>query len=186
MSRASKRWLAGVGVFAALAATAIYFFEWNMLRGPIARQVERATGRTFAINGDLHVHLAMKPRITAEGLVLGNAEWARDARMAEIGRLDFIVDLRALFHRRAIFDEINLTDANLSLERGKNGEANWEFGKKERNERPVIHALTIDHGRIAFRDPTIKTDVLTTVSTVPAGEADAGMLRLSSKGQVKG
>ncbi|HEV7800040.1 MAG TPA: AsmA family protein, partial [Burkholderiales bacterium] len=77
MSRSTKRWLTGTAVFVLLIAIGIYFFEWNMLRGPIAKRVEHATGRSFAINGDLHVHLSMTPRITADGLVLGNAPWAK-------------------------------------------------------------------------------------------------------------
>ena len=72
MSR-SQRWLLGIAIFLSLIAVGVYFFEWNLLREPIARRVEAATGRTFAINGDLKVHLSMRPRITVEGLILGNA-----------------------------------------------------------------------------------------------------------------
>ncbi|MEA3154667.1 MAG: AsmA family, partial [Betaproteobacteria bacterium] len=53
MSKRSKHWLGGLAIFVALIAVGLYLFDWNMLRGPIARQVERSTGRTFAINGDL-------------------------------------------------------------------------------------------------------------------------------------
>src|SRR5215210_5775268 len=123
MSKRSKHWLGGVAIFVALIATCIYFFEWNMLRGPIARQVERSTGRTFAIDGDLHVHLSTRPRITAERLVLGNASWGRDPNMAEIGRLDFTIHILPLLRGKTIFDEINLSEARISLEKNKDGVA---------------------------------------------------------------
>ena len=73
MSRCSARWLTGFAALVLLVAAGLYFFDWNMLRGPIERRVEHATGRAFAINGNLSVHLSLKPRVTAEGLVLGGA-----------------------------------------------------------------------------------------------------------------
>jgi AsmA family protein len=189
MSKRSKHWLGGVAVFVALIAAGIYFFEWNMLRGPIARQVERSTGRTFAINGDLHVHLSTRPRITAERLVLGNASWGRDPNMAEIGRLDFIIHVLPLFHGKTIFDEINLSEARISLEKNKDGVANWQFDTTKPNqnrEPPVIHALTIDRGRIAYLDPTLKTDIAADVATMPADQTNGGMLKVDARGRVKG
>jgi uncharacterized protein involved in outer membrane biogenesis len=189
MSTRSKRWLAGVATLVAAIAVALYFFEWNMLRGPIARQVERATGRTFAINGDLHVHLSFKPRITAERLVLGNASWGRAPNMAEIGRLDFTIDALPLLHGKKIFENISVSEAQVSLEKKPDGVANWQFDNdkpEEKSEPPVIHALSIDRGRIAYIDPTLKTDVTTDVSTVPAGETNAGMLKVDARGKMKG
>ena len=46
-------------------ALIIAFFDWNQLREPIARRVSAFTGRSFAINGDLQVHLSLRPRIVA-------------------------------------------------------------------------------------------------------------------------
>jgi uncharacterized protein involved in outer membrane biogenesis len=187
MSRRSKHVLGGIAVFLVLIGVGVYFFDWNMLRGPIARQVERATGRTFAINGDLKVHLALKPRITAEGLVLGNASWARDPNMAEIGRLDFTIDALPLFRGKTIFEEIVLSDARVLLEKNKDGAANWQFDTtKPQRELPVIHALTIDRSHVGFRDPTIKTDVAVDVSTIAPDQPDAGMLKVTGRGRYKG
>jgi len=188
MSRTGKRWLTGITLFAAIVAAGVYLFEWNMLRGPIAKRVEAATGRTFAINGDLHVDLSWTPRITADGLILGNASWSKEATMAEIGRLDFTIDARKLWRGHIVLPEVNLTEPRVTLERNADGAANWEFKPKEDDDNapPAIGALTIDRGRIVFRDPTIKTDFATDVSTVAAGEKDAGMLKLAGRGAVKG
>jgi uncharacterized protein involved in outer membrane biogenesis len=189
MTRAKKRWLVSLSVFVALVATGVYLFEWNMLRGPIAKRVEHATGRTFAINGDLHVRLSRMPRITVDGLVLGNAPWAKDPTMAEIGRLDFTIDPFALWRGRVVLPELNLTAARVVLERNPDGAANWTFDndeKKETREPPAIGALVLERSRITFRDPTIKTDFATDVSTVPADQKDAGMLKLAGRGTIKG
>ena len=189
MSLTGKRWLTGTAVIVLLIAAGVYFFEWNMLRGPIAKQVEKATGRSFAINGDLQVHLSRVPRITAEGLVLGNATWARDPNMAEIGRLDFTIDAFALFGGRVVLPELNLSEARVSLEKNAQGIANWQFDPDKKDDDkalPEIGALTLDRARIAYRDPAIKTDVATDISTIPAGETNAGMLKIAGRGSVKG
>jgi uncharacterized protein involved in outer membrane biogenesis len=189
MTRAKKRWLVSLSVFVALVAAGIYLFEWNMLRGPIAKRVEHATGRAFAINGDLHVRLSRTPRITVDGIVLGNAPWAKEPAMAEIGRLDFTIDPFALWHRRVVLPEVNVTDARVVLEKNADGAANWIFDSEKKDdarEPPAVGALTIERSRITYRDPTIKTDFATDVATVPADQKDAGMLRVAGRGTIKG
>ena len=73
MSDMTGRWkyaLAGIAALALLIGTGVYLFDWNRLREPIAKHVERATGRTFAIRGNFDVRLSRYPRLTAEGLVM--------------------------------------------------------------------------------------------------------------------
>ncbi len=189
MSRSSKRWLSSIAVFLLVIAAGIYFFEWNMLRGPIAKRVEQATGRSFAINGDLHVKLSMTPRITAEGLVLGNAPWAKQQpNMAQIGRLDFRVELLPLLRGRVVLPELSLSEAQVALEKNAEGVANWQFdNKKDENKTPPdIGSLTLDRAHITYLDPAIKTDFATDISTIAAGEPNAGQLKISGRGRVKG
>src|SRR5690349_20133531 len=50
---------------------------------------------------------------------------------------------------------------------------------------PVIQALNISNAKLAYRDPTTATNVGLTVSTVPAGKPNAGMLAIKGKGQYK-
>ena len=71
------KWIGGILLGLVLVVVLIVaLFDWNWLRDPIARKVSRATGRTFAINGDLNVHLSLHPRVIADNIVLGNAQWA--------------------------------------------------------------------------------------------------------------
>lgn len=187
MSRSRQVWLAGTGVLLLLIAAAVYVFEWNMLRGPISRRVEHATGRTFAMNGDLTVHLARTPRITAEGLALGNASWSRTLQMAEIGRVDFTIDPWALLRGRVVLHELNISDARVLLEKNADGTANWVFTDEKKDTKlPSIGALAIDRSHIGYRDPATKTDFATDVSTVPAGQKNAGMMKVTGRGRVKG
>jgi hypothetical protein len=184
-----KYWLAGFAALALLAGAGLHFFDWNWLREPIAKHVERATGRTFAIRGNFDVRLSRYPRLTAEGLVIGNAPWAREPGMAEIGRVEFTVDVLALWRGRVVLPEVSLSEARILLEKNSDGAANWEFGAPGEDAKrglPSIGTLTLDRARFVFRDPAIKTDIATEVSTIPADQKNAGMWKITGRGRVKG
>lgn len=185
------RWkygLAGIAALALLIGTGVYLFDWNWLREPIAKHVERTTGRSFAIRGNFDVRLSLVPRLTAEGLVIGNAPWAREPNMAEIGRVEFTVDALALWRGRVVLPEVNLREAHILLEKNSDGVANWDFGaqKDTQSELPSIGTLTLDRARLAFRDPAIKTDIATEISTIPADQKNAGMWKVTGRGRIKG
>ncbi|MBI2225302.1 MAG: AsmA family protein [Betaproteobacteria bacterium] len=186
----SKKWLIGIAGFLVLLFAAIYFFDWNLLKPYIERRVSASTGRTFAINGDLEVHLALRPRIIVNGVVMGNAAWARDPDMARIGRANFKIDLLELLAGRFHFPEIALSEPHLSLEVDKDGKANWVFTEENQGkpaEFPKIGTLTIDHGSARYRDPRINTDLAVEMSTRPGrGNEPESMLDVTGKGRYKG
>ena len=69
----TQKWLLGTAAFFVLLFTALYFFNWNLLKPYIERRVSAATGRTFAITGDLQVKLSLHPRVQADGIVVDAA-----------------------------------------------------------------------------------------------------------------
>lgn len=186
----SIKWLTGIAGFLVLLFAAIYFFDWNLLKPYIERRVSASTGRTFAINGDLQIHLALRPRIIANGVVMGNAAWASDPNMAKIERLDFKIDLPKLLAGRLHFPEIALSEPHLSLEVAKDGKANWVFTEEDQGkpaEFPKIDALTIDRGSARYRDPRINTDLAVEMSTRPgSGKEPESMVDVTGKGRYKG
>jgi AsmA family protein len=189
MSRSGK-WIATGIAIVVLLALGIYFFDWNLMRGFIAHRVEQATGRNFAINGDLHVRLSLHPRITAQGLVLGNAEWSDTPNMAEIGFVDVVLDIPALLRREFVIPAINLSDARLLLEKNKDGTPNWVFDEKSDKKSgafPDIGSLTIDHAQVQYRDPTIDTDITADISSATQGvDAAQRLLQIDARGRYKG
>jgi len=144
------------------------------LRPYIARKVTNATGRRFAINGDLDVRLSLRPRIIANDIVMGNAEWGREPNMAEIKRLDFRVDLLQLLAGHLNIPDIALSAPRVVLEVNKDGTANWVFkahDKDKPTQIPEVGALAIDHGSATYRDPRINTDLTVEVNTWTASKA---------------
>ncbi|HMA09331.1 MAG TPA: AsmA family protein, partial [Ramlibacter sp.] len=179
------RWIAGaLAALAILIALVVAFFDWNWLREPIARRVSARTGRSFAINGDLQVHLSLQPRIVANDVVLGNAPWSRDPAMVEIKRVDFRIDLFKLLAGKVDLPEIALSEPRVALEVSATGAANWVFDEKAESkpvEFPPIGQLTIDHGTATYRDPGNKTDLALELKT-PAAGTDTSIFGLELKG----
>ena len=177
-------------VLAVLVALFIAFFDWNWLREPIARRVSSFTGRSFAINGDLKVHLSLRPRIVAHDVVLGNATWSSEPVMAEVKRIDFRLDLLKLLSGRVDLPELALSQPRIALEVSRSGAVNWAF--KEQVEArppdlPAIGMLSIDGGTATYRDPVHNTDLAFDLKT-PAGDAKTSAfgLELTGKGRYKG
>ena len=191
--RRALKWAGGI--FAGLIVVLVLvvaLFDWNWLRDPIARKVSSATGRPFAINGDLSVHLSLHPRVIANDIVLGNAQWAREPNMAEIKRLDFRFDLLRLLGGMVAFREIALSEPRVALEVSKDDVPNWVFdGDKSKADKPLeipeVGALTIDRGTALYLDPRINTDFTLEVRTLDGGNTDTDMnLEVAGKGRFKG
>jgi uncharacterized protein involved in outer membrane biogenesis len=183
----TKKWLVGIAVCLLLLVTAVYFFDWNLARPYIARQVTSSTGRSFAINGDLEVHVSLRPHIIANDIVMGNAAWSKDPVMAQIKRADFKIDLLRLLIGRMSFPEISLSDIHLVLEVNKDGMPNWVFGKQDKQSKlPSIGALAIDQGSVEFRDPTTNTDLALELHTLtPTKDDPESMVEVTGAGQFK-
>jgi uncharacterized protein involved in outer membrane biogenesis len=187
----SLQWAGGIFLgLLLLIVLVVALFDWNWLRGPIARKVSSATGRTFAINGDLNVHLALQPRVVANDIVFGNAEWGREPNLAQIKRLDFKVDLLKLLTGEWSFPYIALSEPHVALEVSKEGTPNWIFDEKQKDkpvEFPTIGALTIDHGSSTYRDPRINTDFALEVKTLDGDKSGTdSSLEVTGKGRFKG
>jgi uncharacterized protein involved in outer membrane biogenesis len=187
----SLKWIAGAFLAPIVLIVLVdAFFDWNWLRDPIARKVSSSTGRSFAINGDLNVHLSLRPRIVANDVVLGNAAWSREPSMATIKRLDFRIDLLKLLAGSVEFPEMALSEPHVVLEVSKDGTPNWVFNEQDKNkpvEFPTIGALTIDHGSATYRDPKIKTDLALDLKTLKDGKDNPeSSLEVAGKGRFKG
>jgi uncharacterized protein involved in outer membrane biogenesis len=163
-------------------------FDWNLARPYIARQVTSSTGRSFEITGDLVVHLSLWPRIIANDIVMGNAEWSKDPTMARVKRVDFTISIPKLMIGRLSFPEISLSDFHVALEANKDGTPNWVFGKAgKQREFPHIGSLSIDNGTLTFRDPLSNTDLSFVINTLAVAEGGQdSIVEVNAKGKFRG
>ncbi|HEV7371232.1 AsmA family protein [Arenibaculum sp.] len=101
----------------------------NTLRPVVAQRIEALTGRTVAITGDFELAPSLVPTVVARGVALANASWASDAPMLRAGQFEVTLQLMPLLLRGdVIVDHLALSDADILLERGPDGRANWQFG----------------------------------------------------------
>lgn len=187
-----KKILAGsaIGIAALLVIVPLLLsvIDWNFAKPWIAEKVSAATGRSFAINGDLSLswrkpaqtevgwrRLVPWPHLRAHELVLGNPSWATTGpTMASVPQVDFTLNPLALFGKRISVSKLILTEPDLALEIGKNGQNNWTFKQREENATPsqwqlVLHDLDLNEGTVRLVDPVRKADVTTRIDTLDDG-----------------
>ena len=174
--------LVAVGAAALAVVVAIALFDWNVLRGQAARYVSEKTGRTFTIHGDLHVKLSRAPLIEMHDVVLGNASWGTQPRMAEVARLAFRIDLGELFNGRVVLPYLELNEPILLLETNAQNIGNWQFSQSGRNSgtAPTIGELRIEKGRVGYRPSDRQTAINLAVSSEAA--KDKSFIRFSGEG----
>lgn len=162
-------------------------FDWNRAKPWINEKVAAATGRSFAINGDLSFSWEMPPEqkigwrrfvpwphIRAQDITLGNPEWARSGpNMAKLRQADATVNPFALFTKTISVRTLVLDEGTLVLERGKGGTNNWTFGRDE-DETPstwkfALHSLAIKKGNLRYVDPAKKADATARIDTTLDG-----------------
>ncbi|HCY64032.1 MAG TPA: AsmA family protein [Oxalobacteraceae bacterium] len=183
-----KKILAGsaIGIAALLVIVPLLLsiIDWNFAKPWISQRVSEATGRSFAINGDLSLswrkpaqtevgwrRLVPWPHLRAHELVLGNPSWATTGpTMASVPQVDFTLSPLALFGKKISVSKLILTEPDLALEIGKNGQNNWTFKQREENAAPspwqlVLHDLDLNEGTVRLVDPVRKADVTTRIDT---------------------
>ena len=66
---------------------ALYFMDWNQMRGPIGRWLSHRTGREVRIDGNLAVNLfTWQPSADAQHVFVGNPKWVGQPQAANASR----------------------------------------------------------------------------------------------------
>jgi hypothetical protein len=173
----------------AIVPLALTLIDWNFAKPWIADHVSAATGRSFAIKGDLAMswqkpgvaqtgwhRLVPWPHLRAHDLVLGNPQWATTGpTMASIPQVDFTLNPLPLLNKTISVSSLVLTEPKLNLEVGENGDNNWTFDK-EKTKTPSpspwrldLRSLALNNGTVRLVDPVKKADVTTRIDTAQDG-----------------
>jgi len=189
--RASRAALALLGLLLLLL---MLLFDWNWFKGPVERRVEAATGREFRIEGDLDVDWSwFRPTVIANGLVLGNADWASSGQdLLRVERAEFEVVTWSLLFGETRLPEVRLLSPTLHLERDPEARANWVFedepdGDPIPTATPRIDQLLIEGGRLHLLEPALRTDLAIEAQSVePETIGGFAPLELTGKGRYRG
>src|SRR5437899_2695708 len=124
-SARSRATLSILGILLILVVGFVIWFDWNMIKPYVERQVTEKTGREFIIHGDLDVKLSLNPLVSAEGLSLANADWGTQQPMLGVGRFQFRISLLDLLSGHVVLPEVSVSQPEILLEKSADGKRNW-------------------------------------------------------------
>lgn len=182
-----NRWqtwcLGGVTILAVLA-TAITFFPWDWLRGPLNRYVSDRTGRHFEITRRLDVSLGRVTRVRAEGIVFANPAWAQEREFVRADGAEIDLRLGPLLQGRLEMPRVLLRQPRLSLELQPDGRRTWALGTEgERQGVTRLERLEVDRGALRFIAPHLGADIR---ADLGIGGGDPLPLAFRAQGQWRG
>ncbi len=121
-------------------------FDANNYKPEIIEQVEKATGRSFTIDGDIALSVFPWVGLTVENAALGNAKGFKADQFAAIKQLDVKVNVLPLIKKEVQINTIRLHGLNVSLEVAKDKSNNWSSLTQQEpppsDETPVADVTT--------------------------------------------
>ncbi len=178
-ARRHKGLIAAGGGFALLAlamAVFLMLFDWDWLRGPIARYASARTGRDVRIEGHLQVHLlTWTPTVRVGGLKIGNPAWAGRGDTAEVRQLTAGVRLAPLLIGRLDMTLVDLDQPRFDLIRDKDERENWALSPAQAGKPltlPPIERFIIRDSQLSLTDAHRN---MTLAGTVNAAEQAPGV-----------
>ena len=151
----------GLLTFIAVAISWLLLADLGVLKPRIERWASEATGRTVAINGELHIDLAKHSSVIVEELHISNADWADEPEMVSVGRLEVRLELFSLFRGPLVIELIDLDDTRVALASPETGPPNWvlvQTGKKDAETAEAgravrVQQLDIDNVAVSYISP---------------------------------
>ena len=137
--------LIGLGVAVLIVAAALIapsFIDWNKYKSEIAGPIERATGRSLAMNGDLSLAILPTPRLSASDVRLSAAGGTQG--FLTLRSLEVQVALWPLLRNEIQVTSVRLVEPEVFLAVADDGTPNWAL-----SAAPSEAAPTIASGRAA-------------------------------------
>jgi len=129
----TRRLLTGLGVVVVAVGAGLGLYlstlDTETFRAPIEQSFKDKTGRTLKLAGPIGWSLSLSDGISLSlaDISLGNPAWASRADMARIGKAKLDLALLPLLDKKIDVKAFELVDADIQLETGKGGAANWDF-----------------------------------------------------------
>jgi uncharacterized protein involved in outer membrane biogenesis len=158
-------------------------FDWNRARPWINDRVSEATGRPFAIRGDLVLQWNNPgtetswrrwvpwPRLSAQDVVLANADWGKTGpQFAQIKQLSFSLNPLSLLDHTLRVPVLELVEPVLLLERTADGKNNWTLASGDTAPsawKLDLQRLVLNRGTVKLADAQAKINLKIDVESLP-------------------
>ena len=153
LSTTFRRWLAGLATLLVMLVLLVYFFPWDLLRGPINRYVSGQLGRRFEITQHLSVDVGRTTTVRAIGVEIANPEWAHDPYLLKATAAEFDIRLFPLLFGKVVLPRISLTEPKAGLQIEPDGRRTWALSRdtSDASAAPEIGAVVVDKGNVNYR-----------------------------------
>lgn len=151
-SRAQRILLIAGAVLLLLVVAFSVPWKLNFLRDNIAQRVEAATGRAFAVEGDIWWRWR-GGRLTADRLRFANPPWAGRPQMLTAEKVDATIELWPLLReRRLVVPHVQVLRPDLWLETTADGQFNARFDRQQKDEKSGVElgVVELDQGLLHF------------------------------------
>lgn len=176
------------GVFAAYLS---FVFDPNDYRDRIANEVEKRTGRSLVIEGDIGLSVFPWIGIQLGRTQLGNAEGFGETPFARVEDVELSAKLLPLLRSEIEVDRIVLNGLDLNLERKADGSTNWDDlvasdeGSSAESRSPaedaaggiaaiVVSGIEISDSRVHFKDSAAAAEYTIENFDLQTGEVSPG------------
>ena len=180
------RWFMGVTAVVLVLAGVLFFFPWDLLRGPINRYVSDQLGRRFEITQRLSVHLGRTTTVRADGLEFANPDWASEPYLVKAKAAEFDIKLWPLVLGRIELPRVALFEPQVGLQMEPDGRRTWALSRdtSDTSATPNIGTITVDQGSLHYRAVQQGADITAKFSLV-AEDSAALPLRYQISGKWK-
>jgi len=184
-------WIGITLLVSLLAGVALLFFmpsDW--LRNIINKTGSAALGREFAIEGDINIDWDWTtPSVSVHKLRIANLPESKNPNMVAIDEIDFQIRIWKLLKAELNLPKLKFIKPKIILEEFSATKKNWDFptgdkSPEDRSDFPVIGALSIDAGKLTYRDHPKKLAVKLDIDTALGSELESkkDMYKLSGQG----
>ena len=152
-------WLSfGTLALVVLALAWLWTADLGVFKPQVESFITTKTGREFSIDGNFHVDLSRHSSVIAEDVRFQNADWADQADMVTVGRIEVRLDLWSLFNGPIVIELIDVDAASITLVNPEAGDPNWVLPIEERplSEEPgpgvdfLIQQISVDGVQLLF------------------------------------
>jgi uncharacterized protein involved in outer membrane biogenesis len=181
------------------AVAAFIYTPDTFLRHVAGEKGSAALDRSFRIDGPIHIGWGWPDtNIHLTGLHLANTKGASDPDMVAIEDLDFHVHVPDLLKFKLNLPGVTIDKPVIILEKHADGSANWDFPAlsganaatsaaipSQRSSMPILDNLTINQGKLVYRDVAKKLDVTLGIQTATAGGGEKGDFKIDGEGKLQ-
>ena len=166
--------------FAVFVAT----YDWNRAKPWLSERASAAFGRAITIDGDVDVTWHWKTRVggterlspgfglTAQGLGVGNPDWAKRTHFAALDSLDMSFRLLPLLWHKVDIPFVRASGAKIDLEQRADGSNTWTFAPADGGTSTpwdvALGEVAFDAGEVAITDADRALDVRATITPLDA------------------